>query len=156
MTGKQLPLSAELAARSSPGVIEEETHLSRFRCVAGLDEVGRGPLAGPVVAAAVVLPSGFSHSDVKDSKLLSVGQREKLVPLIRESAMSWGIGIVEVEEMDRINILKPSLLAMVRASQVVQPFPDCLLIDGNQVIPTGFFEPKMISAKRLPKQRAIV
>jgi ribonuclease HII len=156
MTGKQLPLSAELASRPSPGVIEEETYLSGFRYVAGLDEVGRGPLAGPVVAAAVVLPRGFSNSDVKDSKLLSAGQREKLVPLIKKNAVSWGIGIAEVEEIDRINILKASLRAMVRAFQVLQPLPDCLLIDGTQMIPADFFQPKMIPAQRLPKQRAII
>lgn len=137
MAGKQLPLSVELAARPLPGVIEEKTHLSGFRCIAGLDEVGRGPLAGPVVAAAVVLPRGFSNSDFKDSKLLSAGQREKLVPLIKETAISWGIGIVEVEEIDRINMLKV-LLAMVRASQVLKPSPDCFLIDGNQMMPGVF------------------
>ena len=152
MAGMQLPLSVELAARPSPGVIEEETHLSGFRWIAGLDEVGRGPLAGPVVAAAVVLPRGFSKPDFKDSKLLSARQREKLVPLIKASAVAWGIGIVEVEEIDRINILRASLLAMVRASQVLQPFPDCLLIDGNQMIPADFFEPKMISAKLCPSR----
>jgi len=156
MTSKQVPLSAELVNRPSPGAIEEETYSRGFRCIAGLDEVGRGPLAGPVVAAAVVLPRGFSHTDMKDSKLLSPGQRERLVPVIKTNAVSWGIGIVEVEEIDRINILKASLLAMVRASLVLHPTPDCLLIDGNQMIPRDFFQAKMTSAKRLPQQRAIV
>jgi ribonuclease HII len=109
-----------------------------------------------VVAGAVVLPRGFSHTDIKDSKLLSPGQREKLVPVIKKHAVSWGIGIVEVEEIDRINILKASLLAMVRASRVLEPTPDCLLIDGNQMIPSDFFQPTVIAAKRLPQQRAIV
>ena len=156
MPGQQLLLSPELVRHPSVGSIEEETYLSGFTYVAGLDEVGRGPLAGPVVAAAVVLPLRFSNSDIKDSKLLSARQREKLIPLIKETALSWGVGVVEVEEIDRMNILKASFLAMVRAFQVLQPSPDCLLIDGNQVIPVEFFLPEMISTNRSPVQKAIV
>ena len=76
MGDNQMPLSEELTQPPPPGAIEEETYSRGFKCIAGLDEVGRGPLAGPVVAAAVVLPRGFSHPDIKDSKLLSPSQRE--------------------------------------------------------------------------------
>jgi ribonuclease HII len=98
MNDGQIPLAEEFAWPISVGVIEEETYLRGFKCVAGLDEVGRGPLAGPVVAAAVVLPRGFSHPDIRDSKLLSSVQREKLVPIIKQTAVTWGLGVVEVEE----------------------------------------------------------
>src|SRR5918996_3910950 len=123
----QLPLSEEFGRPLQFIEIEEETYSRGFKCVAGLDEVGRGPLAGPVVAAAVVLPRGFSHPDIKDSKLLTPSQRERLVPIIEQSAVTWGLGVVEVEEIDRVNILTASLLAMVKAVQALRPRPDCLL-----------------------------
>src|SRR5882724_10096337 len=115
MGDNQMPLSKELTQPPPPGAIEEETYSRGFKCIAGLDEVGRGPLAGPVVAAAVVLPRGFSNGDIKDSKLLSAAQREKLIPVIKENAVCWGLGVVPVEEIDRLNILKASLLAMAKA-----------------------------------------
>src|SRR5687768_11524996 len=90
MNEGQVPLSEEFARPIFLGIIEEETYSRGFKCVAGLDEVGRGPLAGPVVAAAVVLPRGFSHPDIRDSKLLNSGQRERLVPIIKETAVTWG------------------------------------------------------------------
>jgi ribonuclease HII len=156
MSDGQIPLSEELARPISPGVIEEQTHSRGFKCVAGLDEVGRGPLAGPVVAAAVVLPRGFSHPDIKDSKLLSSNQREKLVPIIKQSAVAWGLGVVEVEEIDRINILEASLLAMGKALRALRVRPDCLLIDGKQSIPSHFFRAKTISAKIRLQQRTVI
>jgi ribonuclease HII len=152
----QLPLSEELMQLPPRGAIEEETYALGFRCIAGLDEVGRGPLAGPVVAAAVVLPRGFSHPDIKDSKLLTAGQRERLVPLIEQSAVSWGLGVVDVEDIDRINILKASLLAMGKALRVLQATPDCLLIDGKQKIPSEFFPEKRTAVKLRPQQRTII
>ncbi|MPZ78222.1 MAG: ribonuclease HII [Deltaproteobacteria bacterium] len=155
MRGKQFTLSEEFERPIPQGAIEEVSYLRGFRCIAGLDEVGRGPLAGPVVAAAVVLPRGFTHVDIKDSKLLTAEQREKLSPVIRESALSWGVGVVEVEEIDRINILQASLLAMVKAFRALTPLPDCLLIDGNQMIPAEFFQLTPIS-KQLPQQRTVV
>src|SRR5919106_6005674 len=98
MSDDQIPLSEEFM-RIPLGAIEEETYCRGFKCVAGLDEVGRGPLAGPVVAAAVVFPRGFLHPDIKDSKLLIPSQREKLVPIIEQSAVTWGLGVVGVEEI---------------------------------------------------------
>ncbi len=135
---------------------EEEGYGRGFTRIAGLDEVGRGPLAGPVVAAAVVLPRGFSHAEIKDSKLLSPKQRERLAPLIREEAQSWGLGVVEVDEIDRRNILQASLLAMVKALAELESEPDYLLIDGVRPLPSNLFhETRRLFAASLC-QRTIV
>src|SRR5262249_45923430 len=156
MRDNQLTLSEELTRPRLPRAIEEESYSRGFKCIAGLDEVGRGPLAGPVVAAAVILPRGFWHPDVKDSKLLSPGQRETLVPIIKQKAVTWGLGIVEVEEIDRLNILRASLLAMAKALKALRQAPDCLLIDGNQKIPAKFLPLRSKPGKFRPQQRTIV
>ena len=145
MNGGQMSLEVESgkAARFRP--FEAEFYGRGFACIAGLDEVGRGPLAGPVVAAAVILRRGFANDEIKDSKLLSPKQRERLAPLIRESAESWAIGVVEVADIDRINILRASLLAMVKAVDSLKTQPDCLLIDGNQSIPAELFGKRAVS-----------
>ena len=155
MGSKQFTLSEDFDQPVPQGAIEGQSYSRGFKCIAGLDEVGRGPLAGPVVAAAVVLPRGFTHSEIKDSKLLTAEQREKLLPTIRESALCWGVGVVEVEEIDRINILRASLLAMVKAFRALRPVPDCLLIDGNQMIPSELFQLDAV-LKRLPQQKTII
>ena len=118
--------------------LEEEGYARGFRCVAGLDEAGRGPWAGPVVAAAVALPRGLSDPEIRDSKLLTPGKREELAARIKERAVAWGVGIVGPEEIDRINILQASLLAMAMAFEQLSPIPDCLLIDGPHQIPVEF------------------
>lgn len=100
--------------------------------LAGLDEVGRGPLAGPVVAAAVILDPGRPIDGLLDSKRLSESRREQLAELIREQALAWAVGRAEVEEIDRINILQASLLAMQRAAQALNPSPLEALVDGNR------------------------
>ncbi|MEJ2426655.1 MAG: ribonuclease HII, partial [Candidatus Thiodiazotropha sp.] len=100
--------------------------------VAGVDEVGRGPLAGPVVAAAVILHPERSIPGLADSKKLSEKRREVLDPLIREQAHCWSLGRAEVEEIDRINILQASLLAMQRAVASLPISPDRVLVDGNR------------------------
>jgi ribonuclease HII len=103
--------------------------------IVGLDEAGRGPLAGPVVAAAVVLDMANPIQGINDSKKLSAEVREKLYGCITEKAVNWAVGIASVEEIDRINILQASLLAMRRALESIK-FPWKLaLIDGNQKIP---------------------
>ena len=155
MDGKQFTLSEDFDRPVRQGAIERQSYSRGFKCVAGVDEVGRGPLAGPVVAAAVVLPQGFTHSDIKDSKVLTSEQRERLLPTIRESALCWGVGVVEVEEIDRINILQASLLAMSKAFRALRPVPDCLLIDGNQKIPAELFQTNAV-LKQLPFQRTII
>jgi ribonuclease HII len=99
---------------------------------AGCDEAGRGCLAGPVVAAAVILPVGFSNNLLNDSKKLSEKQRNILRPIIEEQAISFGIGVVSPQEIDKINILNASFLAMHRAVEQLNPTPEHLLIDGNR------------------------
>lgn len=99
---------------------------------AGCDEAGRGCLAGPVVAAAVILPKGFNHSFLNDSKQLSEKKRDALRPVIEEQALAWGVGIVDHREIDEINILNASFLAMHRAIDQLVVSPESLLIDGNR------------------------
>ncbi len=99
--------------------------------IAGVDEAGRGPLAGPVVSAAVVLPPDFQDRGVIDSKKLSPGRREKLFVHIYENAKAVGIGIVDALEIDRINILQAARLSMVLALAHLGPPPDYVLVDGN-------------------------
>ena len=101
----------------------------------GCDEAGRGCLAGPVVAAAVILPEGFSHPLLNDSKQLTERQRELLRPIIEQEALAWGVGSVSPEEIDQINILQASFLAMHRAIDDLILRPQLLLIDGNRFTP---------------------
>jgi len=101
-----------------------------YRIIAGIDEAGRGPLAGPVVAAAVILPPGYEHPEITDSKKLSPRQRERLYGIIERDAVSIGIGVVEAPVIDAVNILQATLLAMKDAVLELSPSPDYLLIDG--------------------------
>jgi ribonuclease HII len=156
MAGGQMSLAVESAKSSQFRRFEADGYARGFKTIAGIDEVGRGPLAGPVVAAAVVLPRDFCHAEIRDSKLLSAKQREKLAPLIRQNAQGWGLGVVEVDEIDRINILQASLLAMVKALSALEPPPDCLLIDGNQPIPARLFQESRFLSGSLPHQKTIV
>ena len=100
--------------------------------VAGVDEAGRGPLAGPVVAAAVILNPQHPVVGLADSKALSARQRERLARQITERALAVGLGIVEADEIDRINILQATLLAMQKAVGTLDPPPGLVLIDGNR------------------------
>lgn len=102
---------------------------------AGCDEAGRGCLAGPVYAAAVILPVDFSHPLLNDSKQLSDAQRKQLRPVIEAEAVAWAVGVVSVEEIDEINILNASFLAMHRAIAQLKEKPEYLLIDGNRFKP---------------------
>jgi ribonuclease HII len=98
--------------------------------VGGVDEAGRGPIAGPVTAAVVILPRGFPLEILDDSKALSRLQRETAAAVIREKALSWGIGWASHEEIDALNILQATLLAMSRAIEVMAIKPDTLVVDG--------------------------
>ena len=98
----------------------------------GCDEAGRGCLAGPVVASAVILPTNFRHKILNDSKQLTHKQRQVLEPIIKEKALSWAIGVVSPQEIDEINILNASFLAMHRAIDKLERNVDLLLIDGNR------------------------
>lgn len=102
---------------------------------AGVDEAGRGPLCGPVYAAAVILDPSRPIDGLNDSKKLSEKKREALAPLIRERALAWAVGIATVEEIDRLNILHATMLAMRRAVEGLAVPPDQVLIDGNRVPP---------------------
>ncbi len=117
---------------------EEEGYSRGFKCIAGLDEVGRGPLAGPVLAGAVVLPRGVTHPDINDSKLLRSKKREELAAWIKQNALAWGVGVVDSEKIDRMNILRASLLAMAYAVRQLNIEPDYLLIDGPHQIPLDY------------------
>lgn len=98
----------------------------------GTDEAGRGCLAGPVTAAAVILPKHFKHEWLNDSKQLSKNKREQLEPLIKQEAISYGIAHVMMAEIDEINILNASILAMHRAIEQLQPQPEFIAVDGNK------------------------
>ena len=113
--------------------------LQRFviegRVEAGCDEAGRGCLAGPVTAAAVILPADFADELINDSKQLSEHRRELLRPVIEREALAWAVAHVSTQEIDRINILNASILAMHRAIDQLQVRPEALLIDGNRFKP---------------------
>jgi ribonuclease HII len=109
--------------------------LETGRIEAGCDEAGRGCLAGSVYAAAVILPPDFHNEDLNDSKQLSPAKRYALRPIIEKEAIAWAVGIVSAEEIDRINILRASFLAMHRAIDQLKIKPEHLLIDGNRFTP---------------------
>lgn len=112
--------------------IEKEYIEKGFQVICGIDEAGRGPLAGPVCAAAVILPFGTDIPGLNDSKKLSEKKREALFPVITEKAVAYGIGFASEQEIDEINILNATFLAMRRAVEALNISPDLLLIDGNQ------------------------
>src|SRR5674476_506437 len=105
---------------------------------AGCDEAGRGCLAGPVYAAAVILPKDFQNEELNDSKQLSEKKRYELREIIEREAISWGLGVVEANEIDKLNILNASFLAMHRAIIQLEPKPEFLLIDGNRFRPVSY------------------
>jgi ribonuclease HII len=120
------------SGRQSPTLDIESMYWSQgVEHIAGVDEAGRGPLAGPVVAAAVILPHGMVIEGVNDSKKLSPRQRESLYQKIVEVAVSVGVGIVSHEVIDRINIYQASILAMRKAIEKLTPEPSVILADGN-------------------------
>ncbi len=110
---------------------ERALHREGVALVCGADEAGRGPLAGPVCAAAVILPEGAELPGLNDSKKLTEKKREALFPLIEERAVTYGIAFASVEEIEQMNILSAALLAMDRAIAKLDPAPELALIDGN-------------------------
>lgn len=112
--------------------LENEIYDSGFKLICGVDEAGRGPLAGPVCAAAVILPKGLVIDGLNDSKKLSEKKRDELFDRIKESAISYGIAFASVEEIESLNILSATMLAMNRAIAQLEPAPELALIDGNR------------------------
>ncbi len=106
-----------------------------YRLIAGVDEVGRGPLAGPVVAAAVVLPPDYINSDIKDSKKLTAAKRERLFSIIEKDSLAVGMRVVDVDVIDRVNILQASLQAMRDSVLELSVSPDFILVDGVHRVP---------------------
>lgn len=115
-------------------LFENTAYSSGFVHVAGIDEAGRGPLAGPVMAAAVILPTGLTINGVDDSKKLTPNKRDKLFDIIMLKALAIGVGIVTPADIDKINILQATRRAMSVAVQQLSPQPDYLLIDGISTI----------------------
>ena len=110
---------------------EQEFYAQGYKVICGIDEAGRGPLCGPVVAAACILPDGLYIEGLNDSKKLTEKKREKLFDIIKESALAYCIAEASVEEIDTLNILEADLLAMRRAIDGLSIKPDLALIDGN-------------------------
>ena len=115
---------------------ENTARAKGYENIIGVDEAGRGPLAGPVVAAAVSLAPGWFLEEINDSKMLSPRVRAKLFPIIKKNSLGYGVGIVDVATIDRINILQAALLAMKYAVEAVPIKANLLLIDGNKPIDT--------------------
>lgn len=112
--------------------LEEELYAGGAKLICGIDEAGRGPLAGPVCAAAVILPRGLEIPGLDDSKKLSEKKREELFELIKEKALCYGIAFADVEEIEELNILGATFLAMNRAFEMLSLKPDIALVDGNR------------------------
>ena len=112
--------------------IEDECRAEGYTVICGVDEAGRGPLAGPVCAAAVILPANLEIPGLDDSKKLSDKRRRELFPIIKEQAIAYGIGLADEKEIDEINILQATFLAMERAIAQLEGKADLALIDGNR------------------------
>jgi len=120
-----------------------------FSAIAGVDEAGRGPLAGPVVAAAVIFPPDYINGEIRDSKKLTPRKRESLYTTIRNEAVSVGLGIVDAAAIDRMNILQAALSAMLIAVSNLSPQPDYILIDGIHTINTSIAQETIIGGDSL-------
>ena len=112
--------------------LENSIYDEGFDLICGVDEAGRGPLAGPVCAAAVILPRGFEIEGLNDSKKLTEKKRDELFDVIKANAISYGIAFATVEEIEELNILSATMLAMNRAIKMLSPAPSLALIDGNR------------------------
>ena len=112
--------------------IENSCFEEGYQIICGVDEAGRGPLAGPVCAAAVILPAGLEIPGLNDSKKLTDKKRRELMPIIKEQAIAWGIAFADEKEIDEINILQATYAAMHRAIDQLSVKPDLALVDGNR------------------------
>lgn len=128
---------------------EHEYRTSGYKLICGVDEAGRGPLAGPVFAAAVILPHGVEIEGLNDSKKISEKKREKLFDVICETALAYGIASSSEQEIDDINILNASLLAMKRAVSKLDNVPDLIFVDGNKVFETDIHTKSIVKGDSL-------
>jgi ribonuclease HII len=150
MSRRQLSLFSEYDSMENDlWRFEKDAIAKGYSAIAGIDEVGRGPLAGPVVSAAVILPVSFSLPGVTDSKKLTHKKRAQLYEKIYEYAVSVGLGIIDPIEIDRINILEASLLSMAISVKNLNPRPDYLLIDGLYAISSN------LPQKPIPKGASV-
>lgn len=117
--------------------IENSLYSNGYKAICGVDEAGRGPLAGPVCAAAVILPKGLELPGLNDSKKLTDKKRRELFPIIKEQAIAYGIAFATEQEIDEINILQATYLAMQRAIDQLEGKADYALIDGNRAVDFG-------------------
>jgi len=148
--GSRLEIEAWHKARLDPDFTEERILWGRgFRFVAGIDEVGRGCLAGPVTSAAVILPPDWKPRGLRDSKLLKAADRRRLDSEIREHALAWGIAFVGPDVIDRINILQATLLASTLAAARLPIRPDALLLDAVSLPEVRVHQRVLVSADRL-------
>jgi ribonuclease HII len=153
-------MKAGVGARRPPGDLFADTWRGRLVC--GADEAGRGPLAGPVVAAAVILDPRRPIDGLRDSKELAPARREELARAIRGRATAWAVAEASVQEVDRLNVLQASLLAMSRAIELLDPAAEIALIDGNRlprlrieahaIVGGDALEPAISAASILAKQ----
>ncbi len=135
------PLSnAGAGAGKARGGVYLPVGMGSGKIEAGCDEAGRGPLAGPVYASAVILPPDFHHPLLNDSKQMSEKARDTLRPIIEKEAVAWSVVAVEAEEIDRLNILKASITGMQRAVLGLSVKPGLLLIDGNRFLPLDGYD----------------
>lgn len=123
---------------------EHKAHEDGYAVVCGVDEAGRGPLAGPVYAAAVILPDGLEELGINDSKKMTEKKREALFDIITDNAIAYGIGFATETEIDEINILNATFLAMRRAVEAMGVKPDLVLVDGNRKPCTGYEEMTLV------------
>jgi ribonuclease HII len=130
-------LKSQNSSESDPFFHESIARRAGYRLIAGVDEAGRGPLAGPVVAAAVIIPEGILLAGVKDSKKMTEKAREKAFPLIDQMALAIGIGVVSHRGIDDSNILKASLEAMKQAVLYLDLTPEYILVDGINEVPVA-------------------
>lgn len=138
-SNKNLPLFPELGLKETDPLFHESLAAkSGYGIIAGVDEVGRGPLAGPVVAAAVIIPQGIKLPGIKDSKKMTEKARKEAFSIIDKTAISIGIGVVSHQYIDNHDILRASLEAMRLAVSYLDPSPEFVLIDGIHHIPVSF------------------
>ncbi len=127
--------------------LERNLHLKGYRWIGGLDEVGRGPLAGPVVAACVILRDDGSHGSYVDSKTINAENRSRLYEELKQNGARISIGIVSENDIDRLNILQASLLAMKKAVLAMSEQPDFLLVDGNKPVPISIPQQTLVKGE---------